>query len=143
MSPRLKDVQVIHKNLLRYFRWASDYKDMEGGRMDKWERPRQQSDGTLIGDCEDFALECYFRCREVGIEEKNVTLSVCQTFMGKASGVQADHAVLLYKEDDQYYVLDNRQWRIYMIQDSDYLHFYVPVGRLNGEWKELKISTDE
>lgn len=58
------------------------------------------------GDCEDYVIAKYFTLSELGIDKKNLYFAVVQV-----KGKTTYHMVLLYKQKQTFYVLDNLSFR--------------------------------
>ena len=81
-------------------------------------------DGSIHGDCEDFAMACQAACEAQGI--KNSRLVVCMTENG------GHHCVL---EVDGF-ILDNRRDGV---EDREYLNYkWVKIQDHDGSWRLIK-----
>jgi len=93
------------------------------GRAEHWGFP-VEINGTLYGDCEDYALEKKRRLIEAGVPAAVLTLAVVHTRQREV------HAVLLVATDQGDLVLDNRAVRI------------RPWTRTNYNWIMRQVSGD-
>lgn len=130
-------INEIFQDVRSHFIWRPDpeweiqYKDGTLKIKDHWDLMEPDENGTLRGDCEDFALYCSKMCKEqLGISKKNRTLTFCRTETGEG------HMVV----EILGYILDNRQRTLTTIQklkSSGYRDFAQPVGPVNGKWEWL------
>lgn len=110
---RLGDLQRIRDEVSARFEYRSD--EETRGVLEHWidkhELAGMEVGEPLVGDCDDFALACRYRCREEGIETR---LVYCLTETGEG------HLVLA---DAEYgFIVDNRnQW-------------VVPRDQVNYTW---------
>lgn len=58
------------------------------------------------GDCEDYVIAKYFTLSELGVEKRNLYFAVVQV-----QGKTTYHMVLLYKQKNTFYVMDNLSFR--------------------------------
>ena len=109
-----KELSQIHYDLKKRFVYVKDLDRY--GKVEYWARPNESTtlDGSINGDCEDFALAAQQACEEAGIN--NARLVICEVKKG------AKHCVLSVEG----YILDNR--------------LEVVVGREELAYKWLKIQ---
>ena len=126
----LADLTRVHGNVLSNFTWKPDLEVF--GKIEHWDRP-VKIDGHLYGDCDEFAIECWYRLKELGYEPH---LAVCSTV---GSETKINHCVCICivpnddpDSEDEWYVLDNRERRPVKLTDT----FYTAWARDNGNWQE-------
>jgi len=132
-----KALQLIktHREVQEVFRGQSDRKTY--GVIEKWERPKLV-DGFLVGDCEDFALECLYRLRP-DWDVANLHLAVCRT-RPETNGF--DHAVLCADTNRGVYVLDNLQAKVRAIKNLPYRNWaWSPTGEpIDRPWITFTVE---
>jgi len=91
----------------------------ENESRENWERISIKG----AGDCDSFAMEKYMLLREAGFPVEDMCIATCKTETGEL------HAVLLAREDNETFVLDNRsRWvkTIKMSRSEGYDYDYIP-----------------
>ncbi len=84
-----------------------DYQEELGYKEDKWQTP-QETFNFKYGDCEDYAIIKYFDLISKGAnpEDLSIAFVLMKDPFEKKSKIKT-HAVLLYKQNNKEYVLDN------------------------------------
>jgi predicted transglutaminase-like cysteine proteinase len=89
-----------------------------------------------IGDCEDYALRKLEECIKAGIDAKNCCLATC--WVENDGGY---HAVLVVKDNEHLYVLDNRFNYVYeMTDDNGYKWDMIQKEGGSKEWVKVLQS---
>lgn len=101
----------IHAGVYGSFIWTSD--ERLHGQREHWDRPVVDEHGYLHGDCDDFAIECDHRAREVGLPADAMCYYGCTAETG------AGHLVLGVHTDRGVIMLDNRQRQPVLADDLD------------------------
>lgn len=132
MQRPVTDLEEVHLAVLTGFIWKPDKETF--GFIDHWARPLRIG-GLLIGDCEDFALECWHRLRFVGWDIKSLRFGLCSVYK------KNDHMVLTANYEGHLLVLDNRQREVKRIEelryDSSWFLSSVPITK---DWEFVKIE---
>jgi predicted transglutaminase-like cysteine proteinase len=120
-------IEDIHWSILRRFVWQADQETF--GRFEHWDRPVER-EGLLYGDCDDYAIACYYALIDEGYEPE---LAVCYV-----PGI-GGHAVCLVDG----WVLDNRFRRPYLLTENP--GGYVGWSRSDGSWRKpwMKFELQE
>lgn len=95
-----------------------------------------EADGKLVGDCDDYALECWYRLREAGARP---VLAVCRTEVCPPDRPGWDHAVCMVEDAGQWRVFDCRQKAAYEIGWLPYQRdgWARQVGAINELWQRF------
>jgi predicted transglutaminase-like cysteine proteinase len=80
----------------------------------------------LLGDCDDFAVECLDRLLNLGTPRNALRLAVCRTETGQL------HLVLLAHTDDGEHALDNRQSYVQSKADLPYRWLWTEPYRASA-----------
>ena len=119
----MSEINDIHWDIFTRFKWQPD--SVTFGRIEHWDMPKELPDGTLVGDCDDFSIACYYALREKGLKPE---LAVCKVpNMG-------GHCVCLCDG----MVLDNRFRTPYLLTDNP--GGYTKWSRSNGSWAKPWIT---
>ena len=122
----LADLTRVHGNVLSNFTWKPDLEVF--GKIEHWDKPVKLN-GHLYGDCDDFAIECWYRLKGLGYEPH---LAVCSTV---GHPTQINHCVCLCGE----YYLDNRERRPVKLTDTFYTSWSRDKGKWNEPWETFEV----
>ena len=121
MTTIKKELQQIHRDVLKRFTYISDIK--KWNLIDHWPSPDQlPTDAAFTGDCDDFALMCRKMCRERNIKSR---LVLCI--------IEDRRTFHLVCESDGY-ILDNRCIVVVEIKDLDYEWKYISGYEAGDDW---------
>jgi predicted transglutaminase-like cysteine proteinase len=107
-------------------RYTSDF--AQHGVADLWSAPL----ATLAsgrGDCEDYAITKYVLLRESGVAAKDLRL-----LLVRDTSIRQDHAVLAARENDRWFILDNR-WTV--VPESSEVRHLMPLFALDHQGVRL------
>ena len=90
------------------------------GISDYWATPGEFF--TRGGDCEDFAIAKFFALKRLGWSDDNLRIVAVKNQHGKG------HAVLIVKDGDNIWMLDNMRRRVIDATEVDY---YQPIYSIN------------
>lgn len=129
-------IDRVFEEVSAAFQWRSDREVW--GVLERWDRP-QLVDGVLIGDCDDFALECWYRLRDAGLHPR---LAVCRTEVCPAGQPGWDHAVCLVEDAGAWLALDCRQKAAYELGLLPYQRdgWAWQVGPIDQPWDRFSIA---
>lgn len=100
-----------------------------------WDLMVPDANGTLRGDCEDFALYCSRMVKKIlEIPKEYRRLTYCQTETGEG------HMVLTVYVGDANYVFDNRQrtlTTLNKLKAAGYKNFAQPDTVITGNWSKV------
>lgn len=100
-----------------------------------WDLMVPDANGTLRGDCEDFALYCSRMVKKIlEIPKEYRRLTYCQTETGEG------HMVLTVYVGDANYVFDNRQrtlTTLNKLKSAGYKNFAQPDTVITGNWSKV------
>jgi hypothetical protein len=106
----LKELPLKEKLVkVNFFFNQYNYQDdvnRQGYDVDSWD-DRDTFIARGYGDCEEYAIAKYQTLRELGVNSKNMYLT-----MVKVKGNRGHHMVLIYTQNNVNYVLDNLSWKI-------------------------------
>lgn len=117
---------ILVNNYYNSFKYVSDYKQYK--KNDYW-ATRKEFILKGRGDCEDFAIAKYFTLINAGIDKSKLSL-VLSTYKGNS------HIVLVYKDSNRIFYLDNNSWNIK-------LNKYVELLYRVPSMKEFKTLSQE
>lgn len=129
-------IDAIFAEVFRLFVWRADREIF--GVPERWERPVLVG-GKLLGDCDDFSMECWYRAHEAGLRPR---LAVCRTEVCPADRPGWDHAVCLVQDGERWLVLDCRQRAAYEIGLLPYQRdgWAWQVGSISDPWERFTVG---
>jgi predicted transglutaminase-like cysteine proteinase len=111
----------------RFVNAALNHKiEFQPERGDRWSTPAETL-GSAAGDCEDYAVAKMHALKQLGVNERDLFLTV-----GQDTATRQAHAVLLMRAGNRFWVMDNRSDRL--IPDSQFRDFTPMVSfRADGK----------
>lgn len=120
-------LDAIHKEVYSRFTYTPDIK--QWGEVERWLTKREAeaailSEGTIKGDCDDFALVCRHLCRKQDIPSR---LVVCKT-------EENEYHIVLEVDG---WILDNRHRKVKARDDLPYEWIAVSGYEAGETWKYI------
>ncbi|RST32104.1 hypothetical protein HMF7854_03760 [Sphingomonas ginkgonis] len=120
LPPRTR-LEAVNRYVNRRLRFVDDSR--RWGRADVWTGAAQTLRSGL-GDCEDYAIAKFALLRAAGVPEHDLYLVVVKDLVRRS-----DHAVLVARADDRFWLLDNGTEAV---TDAEDMQDYRPVLSFSG-----------